>query len=234
MSMMSWSVPVFPRLVLALIPGILCYAIATSIDSNSSGKGFSALLVLGSMYILGVGFLPILFFPLMLLLVPLFLLVRLGSKEKGAKIAALVGLLCFVLSFVFSSLEMRNAGPYWKLEQATFGGDALGQLGPRVSSDYSEEELLEAISGGSRKLRKNAGTVLLYKAQRNKDDDLLRSLLDQLREISRSEPEEQALKEIVRDFESLLDKRQPKPEIEEPRETPRLEETPAKSDRAGH
>ena len=208
MMRLSWTVPALPLLVLSLIPAFVFYLFARRQDGTLSGEGlFTNIFVFVGAYMVGIGFLPILVFPIMLLALPLFLLVQLLSKKPKVRMMAILGLLPFVVAIGWQAISQRVHGKYWRLDDSPLPEVAITHLRINAADlGVNPTELLEGLYNGSTIRSDNVSRILLSRAHRSKDSAELRKTLAELQALQDSGKLTQT-PDLTRKFEEAISRR---------------------------
>lgn len=207
MTQMSWAFPAFPNLIFCLIPACLAYYVLLQIEGAPMGRKIEFLLICPVAFVVGIGFMPILVFPLMLLILPLLLLIKLASKKKSAKIVALLGLLPFLFVLGKAKWDERNAGPYYKLDSVKLPSHYAHRLGKNPLPSLSQAQLVQALGEGPDLRRHNASIVLQSQIYKGANVQELESLLKAVRDTVGSS-NDRAVIELTQHLESAIAKHQ--------------------------
>lgn len=170
---MAWAFPNLFQWIQALLFASLAFLVAGYLEHKKGGRVLEGLIFFGIAFTTGLGFLPVLVFPVLSLIVPLLLLVQVASKNKTARIVALVGLLPLLSVFALGRWDAYRAGPYYRLDSFSIPEHMVGQLRGLDTSDLSDELLLDSLFSRD-DIRRHNALVLLLARSGDTDDATLK------------------------------------------------------------
>lgn len=204
MTQLMLAFPAFFQMIWCLVPAFVAYLIAIGKEGAPTSRKAKLTMFFVLAFFAGLAILPVLVFPIMLLVLPLFLLTKLGSKQVSARVAAGLGLLPFVFVLGRAQWLQSQQGPYYKLDHVYLPSHYARNLRNDPFPDLSLEQFLEALTNGPKLRRQNAAIMLQRPAHTNASAEELQAFLDDIKRRV-GDSKEEHVTELVRVLERAIE-----------------------------
>jgi hypothetical protein len=205
MARLLWIFPDSFSLIWCLAFASVVYVVIRRREGAKTLELARVLLIFAGLFVVASAF-PILVFPVLLLLLPTFLLAKLGSKAEGVKLLVILGLLPFVWVFGRAKYEESRSGPYYRLDKFKMPTHFAKTLGNHPAPWLTEEQLLEALVRGDATRSHNASALLQARVLQTEDPGRLHSLLQSVQSAMAGRPENEDARELLSLIERELER----------------------------